>query len=126
MKCPDPPAHPAASSGLRAPLLAVAGLAVLSLGVYVASLLGGVLVAAVVVVYAAAITGAVVWVRKYAWPRHKRVVNPVTLPTRVGVKARGSNPLALPVGAPLALPAARPAVQGVVVSDGERIGAWQK
>lgn len=100
---------PAPAGALRGPLLALGALAVLALGVYVASLLGGVLVAAIVVVYAAAVGGGVVWVRRYAWRPHKRVVNPVTA-------------AALP-SPPLALPAARPAVQGVVVGDGERIGA---
>lgn len=101
---------PAPAASLRGPLLALGALALLALGVYVASLLGGVLVALLVAVYAAAVTGGVVWVRRYVRRSAKpRDVMPAHIPA------------ALPAP-PLALPAARPAVQGVVVSDGERIG----
>lgn len=96
---------PAPAASLRGPLLALGALAALALGVYVASLLGGVLVAAIVVVYAAAITGGVVWVRRY-----------VRLNSRV-IRAQSRAPQRILQNGkvPLALPAARPAVQGVVL-----------
>lgn len=93
---------PAPAASLRGPLLALGALAALALGVYVASLLGGVLVAAVVVVALVDVAGIVVWVRRYVRPR------------RIRIPAADIRMAALPAP-PLALPAARPAVEGVVL-----------
>ncbi len=107
---------PPAASGLRGPLLALAVLAAVSLGVYVVSLLGGVLLAAIVAVYVTAVAGAVVWVRRYAWRPQPRIR--VTLQDgRLGAE--------LVAGERRALPAGRSAVPGVVLGAdaGEKLEA---
>lgn len=125
MRC-DLHCPPEAGSGLRGPLLALAGLAVLSLAVYVLAAVAPLLawLAAGCVVLAA---GAVYAARRSSrwavvhWPAMQQAaaaprVDEIPASPVIAVQA------ALPAP-PLALPAARPAVQGVVVSDGERIGA---
>ena len=127
---------PAPAATLRGPLLALGALAALALGVYVASLLGGVLVAAIVVVYATAIVSSVVWVRKYVRrpvPQADHAFVAVGWMRRCGYLThaqadrcylpRRAHALPAPQRIlqnekrPLALPSARPAVQGVVLAQ---------
>jgi hypothetical protein len=101
---------PGAGSVLRGPLLALGALGAASVGVYVASLLGGVLVAAVVVVYVLAVAGAWLFWRLHIRPPRGAKVVPITGQTDM-IPALPAAPLA--IGAPV------PAVAVLGVHDGE-------
>ena len=98
---------PAPVASLRGPLLALGALAAVSLGVYVASLLEGFLVALLVAVAVLDAAGIALWVRLVR-PRKARVIRaPSAIPQTILQNEK----------APLAVPAARPAVQGVVLAE---------